>query len=364
MKHPLLSLSAGAVTLAIPLQMLAAFTTPSGLFWAWATMPGAQDISAEAHLQMPKEQVFVSVWTKGVQESGLSMSNDGSADITVDVVAPSENINARLKMSVLAVDGDAYVKLNSVSGKMDKDIATLSAEITGKQWVMLPKDEVLGMSDDPFEAISQQLMMTGVEVSAADIRNLVSEVLDAGFSLRATKTGTVNEYTVTPKRGFVKEIQKVIASFGGGDMAWMSDADMRKAERDFLQQVKMGATVRIDGTNEPMWAQGWITFKPKDADVSFDAKMTVTPHKGAFSLKAPAGAISAEEFVQSLDGLGGSPFNSWSAPSMEPSWEEDATWESDDMTWDPCEGMSPMERIQATRKGLCGDQTVSSPRRR
>lgn len=370
MKHPLLSLSAGAMTLALPLQMLAAYASPSALFWAWATDLPTHDVSAEAHVQMPKEQVFISLWVKGTQEGGLKLSADSKADMTVDVVVPKENVNVRLKMSMITVDGDAYMKINSVSGKMDKEMAALSAELTGKQWIMLPKDPAMAGTDDPFEAISAQMATSGIEVSAADIRQLVSDVIDAGFSLRGTKAAGNNTYTIVPKRGFVTAITQVVSDFTGQDgMSGLNEADVRKLERDILKQLKMEATIKTDAQDKPVSASAWLTFKPTGGDVTVNAKMTAAPHKGAFSVTAPAGAISAEEFAESFGGMG-SPFDMfgttpWAAPD-EPTWNEgweEDEWVSDDTSWDPCEGMSRTERLQATRKGLCGDQRTTSPRR-
>lgn len=354
MKHPLLSsLCAGAVALAIPLQMLAAFTSPSALFWAWTNSAQPKDFTAEVHVQLPSENVFLSAWMKGSQEGGFSMKADGMSDVTIDIVAPKEDVNARLKASLRSVDGNVYVKINSLTGTFDDELAQISAEFAGKQWIMLPKDMTMMEHEDPFAALSERLADDGVEVSAADIKNLVNSLLDAGLSVSSATVAGGYEYTILPKRHFLKEMKAVLADFAATQdlPSAMDEKELTKIEREVLRQLKLQIKVRTDAADNPVSMSAALSLMPSAGEFKVIGKMTAVPHKGALTVTAPADAVP---FDNTMMGAGlNDPAPTWDTPA----WEEEVT------PWDPCDDMSSIERIAAQRKGRCGDQRNVRPRR-
>jgi hypothetical protein len=366
MKHPLLStVSAGIIALAIPLQMLAAYASPSALFWAWSMSATPRDVAGEFHLQLPKEQVFVSAWMKGAQEGGLSLKTDGWTDMTVDVVAPKEKVNVRAKLSVLMVDGDTYLKINAVEGKVDQDTASFSAQMAGKRWMKLPTQELQG-SDDPFEVLSMHLSMAGLDLPAGEAKRLMADLIDASMTMTATKAAGGNTYTLRLKRHFLNEVHDALAA-SFPEMAGMADvSSLNKLERELLQQLKFELAIKTDSQDKPLSSTMTFSLAPTAGDVSVKARMTAVPHKGALAVKAPAGAVPLEEALGSLEG---SPFEDLldaefmgqparpTSPARS-SRTTDPTWESAN----PCDAISSIDRINAERKGQCGRPAKNSRR--
>lgn len=349
-----LSLSA-AFAAVLPLQALAAFASPGALVAAWMDDGTARDFAFEAHAQI--EQYYVSLWAKGSYQGRWPQDGSATEVITFDMAAPEEGVKARVKAEVMLVDNVVYAKLVTAEGTVDQTVTELNASLKMKQWVAIPLDESM--------MLAAQEMGMGME----EQKMLVSAVYDAIFTMNAKPTSWGTEYQLMLKRDFLQQMLAALAEIDPYLMP-MEVSEVRDMERMILRHLKLDMKLNVDKNDLSLGTTVNGTFNMPEENVSARFMLDTNRRKTPLVVKAPAGAVSIEEFMNSVSGTDLSNLDNFVPPMLDPlggfdpnfgsdygtgssdeEWGEDMWTEEDWGTWDTCS-------VNDRRKGLCGERPL------
>lgn len=309
----LLSLALGASLLFSATAALATFPSPSSLLWAWENARSAFSYSAEFHLHA--EDTWAAAWVKGQSQMA---DKKLSADITVDVHAPKEQMKLRAKMSVILVGDDAYFKLVSLddsSGRVKNDVPD---GMLGRWIAFSSTQSGMTTSDEALQKIQQQLAAEGITVTEEELKQFVSDLLDSILQMESKKTAKGMDYAIGLRRDFLEGAMQVIQSFqakiGKSDTFPASPAgELRKTERDILKALTFKLTIQTNAADQPIGSSVAVNFSIPKEKIQVTGKGVATP-AASVTVTAPINAIPFEEFQQKFSGSTTMP----SAPSKRP----------------------------------------------
>lgn len=129
-----------AAMLSPVVAVAASYTTPGGLLHTIQESGTPRAFTLEAHSH--KMGTYFSVWANGTQQGAADSSTDPSSQLwgraTVDVAFGE--VKLRVKGEVMIVNTMLYLKVGSVTGNFDSDIATLTINLVQKKWLAFPLD--------------------------------------------------------------------------------------------------------------------------------------------------------------------------------------------------------------------------------
>jgi hypothetical protein len=343
-----LSVSA-AIAAVLPLQALAAFASPGALVAAWMDDRSARDFAFEAHAQV--EEYYFSLWAKGSYQGAWPQDGSAVETITFDMAAPTEGVTARVKAEVLLKDNVLYAKLVTAEGMVSQEVTDLSASLKMKKWIAIPLDESM--------MLAAQEMGMGME----EQKMLVSAVYDAIFTMNAKPTSWGTEYQLMLKRDFLQQMLAALAEVDPYLMP-MEVAEVRDMERMILRHLKLDMKLNVDKNDLSLGATVNGTFNMPEENVSARFMLDTNRRKAPLVVEAPAGAVSIEEFMNSVSGTDLSNLDSFVPPMIpfggnnhdvwmpeEEGMEEE--WTESDYDWStPASDCT----VNELRKGLCGNQ--------
>jgi hypothetical protein len=345
MRRPLLA-SVALTALSAPLLALAAFTSPSALLVDSGLQGKPMDLSYEMHASTP--EFFASAWLKGSVEGKDPDTVKMDAQATVDVSVMGTVI--RGKFSVRAVNGTAYVHLDSVTGDYQNDEVKVAANAIGKKWYAIP------------------MTMADMRMSEAQRTLLLRNVADALFQMTRATEGKAGVYSLTLRPDAATALQQVLGQSvpSEGDALPMMSLDDATALQEILSSANFHMKVNTGKNDVP--ASVKVYLSAAQDGVQFALQGTSTVRAKAVTVTVPAGAVDLEkqmatwgvpmDLVPNMD-------HSWSdSSSSEDVWSDDGSGSSDSSSRgmsEPaaCDGLTPAQKLQALRHGECGLEKVS-----
>ena len=319
MKRFLLSASVLLGALAPAATFAAPFTDASEILAALAASTGAYDASYEMHGQVGTG-TWVAAWVKST--GGISADRELSSQgkITVDVATSQATM--RVKGQASMTDGQAYVFVDEISGKMESTVATLSALFKTKQWISLPMEALGGMKLSPQETLAL----------LAD--PIVAQTLNQAMTVESIGTDSY------------------LLKLNPAALAELHPGEPVPQELFFAIRAHFGADGRLLNAD--------ITGSMTMEGMSGTLTGTIVRHQGAFSVKAPASSVSVEEIFAGFESMfsGFAPFQDPFAGPTDPwmgedEWTDDGSSEDVEWTEEP-----PVCDVSMMRKGLCNTERI------
>jgi hypothetical protein len=309
-----LFLSLSAVLLLCPVAASAAYDSPAALAAAWKNSHKAMTFSATVHANSGK--TYVSVWSSGVSEISNPQTMQLWGKATVDIV--HGGLNMRVKGEGMAVDGNAFFKLNSLNGSYKNLLGSFSMSALQNRWLKTAMDPMM-MGANPMEMD----MMQGDTDAALNDMFMMDSV--------STKSGTT--YTLTLSPGFAPVVAQQIRDMLG---------ETEPASTDFLpwrelaEGMHFTLTIKTNAKDEFIASNMELSMAGTNSNFTAVSKGTAA---AALHLKAPANAMTLDEAMATFSDLEDDmPANdtsmndNWSVTSgSEREDTTDSSW-SDDMT--------------------------------
>lgn len=270
-----------------PALAFAAFSSPSELFRALILDNSARTFSFEGHGH--GEGTWMSIWSSGAQQGGPDLASlKLQMKFTVDVDVPGENVKARVRAELRAVNNVMYIKVNEVSGSYEDDIFQGVLNLAFKKWIDVPFDE--GMEET---------------ITALYSDPSVFAVYDELYSLESRDYQGGTSYTL-------KLSPEMLELFGGLPM-----------------EAPFDMTVKMDVSTSGLFQSMNMNLKGESPEGSFTFDASARKATAPLGVVAPADSVSIEELMNTLPGdpLMGLPFDpSTFIPPQDPIdcelWEE------------------------------------------
>jgi hypothetical protein len=351
-----LSVSAAFAVL-LPLQTLAAFTSPGALVMAWMGDHTARDFTFEAHAQI--EGYYFSLWAKGGYQGIWPENGSAVESITFDVAAPAEGVKARVKAEFLLKDSVLYAKLVSAEGTIDQAMTELSASLKMKEWVAIPLEE------------SVMAMMEENGMSPEEQKQMIATMYDAIFTMNAIPRSWGTEYQLMLKRDFLRQLMTAMSDVSP-NMSMHDDQELQSLERMILQHLKLDVKLTVDTKDLSLGTAVSGTFNMPKENINVTFAATTSRRKTPLIVNAPAMSLPLEAFIESIDGSDLSGMDSFMPPMLDPFSTFDggmmphlgnndlwkSTQEGPDFMEEWSESTSTSCPLGDMRKGLCGERPL------
>lgn len=345
-----LSFAVAASLLLMPMQSLAAYSSPADLMAAVQENSVPHSFSVTAHAM--SDGTYISVWASGTGQGRNPATMKATTKATVDVV--KGKLKIRAKAELLATDGVLYARLVSLDGSYMNAFASVSGMLKQQLWVSMPLDEAMLESLTGGNGLN---MTSSMDPSEADhMFHMQSKAGKNG--------GTV--YTLSLTQDFAVTLAQLIREMLN---------DNSSASDDFFPWRQLAEGMRFEST---------IVTDAKDAFVSSAFSLSTSSNTssltingtekrlgGSLAVKAPANAVTMDQALASFADLENDvpgsmmPEEIMMQPTM-PSVDvdsmvnEDATFDSVDEATTPtytadCNdpSLSPQQLFTLQRGGFC-----------
>ncbi|MEK7563376.1 MAG: hypothetical protein AAB544_03210 [Patescibacteria group bacterium] len=289
---------AAAAVLVIPLSALALAGNPAALLKQMTFKGNPHSVEAEFHVH--HEDTHVSLWIKGASEGKTPAAAKGWEDLTLDISANGDYLRAR--GAVRLVNGKIYMKLESIEGDIDADLAEIRAW-TEKPWVEIDLPETAVEQATFAAAFAAGLRNSNIEVSEEDVHALVDAVADALFTMETTRFQGGAAYSLKLAPDYLHRTIAAIESSTIGQQIGFDGDDV-----DLLEDLPVNLHIRVN-TN----AIGELTFVKWYAATDINGASLVMQGNSQWqghsvNVEIPKDTVPLEELTQDLE-------NSYDLPS-------------------------------------------------
>lgn len=291
-----------AAALAIPLSALALADNPAALLKQMTFKGNPHSVEAEFHVH--HEDTHVSLWIKGAGEGKNPATAKGWEDLTLDISANGDYLRAR--GAVRLVNGKIYMKLESVEGDIDADIAEIRAW-TKKPWVEIDLPETAVEQATFAAGFAAGIRNSGIDVSEEDVHALLDAVADALFTMETERFPGGAAYSLRLAPDYLnRAIRAVQSSAIGRELEW--DRDWNTDAADFIneQPVNLHIRVNTNATGELTFVKWYAATETEGMSVVLQGKSQWQDHP--VNVEIPKDTVSLEELTQDLE-------NSYDLPS-------------------------------------------------
>ncbi len=276
-----LSFAVAASLLLVPMQSLAAYSSPADLMAAIQNNAVPRSFSLTVHGM--SDGTYVSVWANGSEQGTDPATMQLTTKATVDVV--KGKLKIRAKVELIATNGVVYVRLMSLDGSYMNAFASISGMFKQQLWISLPLDE--GM----LEAFSGG---NGLVAGAADPAQ--AEHMFHMQSKPGKNGGTV--YTLSLTQDYAVTLAQLIREMLNDDSS---------ASDDFFPWRQLAEGMRFENT---------IVTDAKDVFVSSVFSLSTSSNTsslsisgkeqrlaGTLNVKAPANTMTMDEALAAFSDL-------------------------------------------------------------
>lgn len=286
----------------------------------------------------------MSLWMTGTTDS-MKVSEDVKmkASGTLDIVHGDFKIRA--KGDIVAVDGSAYIKMNSMNGTVDHALASMSFNGAQKRWFTLP-----------FSDLRSELMTTDLPLDLSSIDPATANDI---FKLQTASSAAGTVYTLHLTTDAAVNMAMEIRKFLGSSAPVSSDFF---PWRELAEGMRYELTINTDAAGH--FVSSHIAMSLESLDAAFSSIMSETALKGPFVIKAPADALSSEAFMDMVVESWGSMDDANTDPGdemqpMEPidggimEQSEEPVSDDDASSDETCATASPLQLLSLQRSGTC-----------
>lgn len=314
-----------SVSLLSPLAASAELATPSDVLMAVEN--GSKnlplDFSVEIHGHY--QDYWLSAWIlgSGQETEGHSRS---TAKITVDFASNDNTVRGKLQTRML--EKKMYLLIESVSGKLENEIAKAIVEVTGKRWI------VSDVAETEADAIAD-----GME------RDMLADALRVD-SVQTDSVGNTL-YTLTLTRDAAREMSKSLREMASGYV-----------ENGVTPRTNITLKITLDRNDMLIKAAADVTVETGPAGLN--ATFAVTRRSSNVSVTAPANAVDA---LSLYNGIFQPMMPEWEMPQE---FDEDQDWNMElnsdwENAWEmpAVEPSAPTCTLSDMRLGNCTVERVS-----
>ena len=322
-------LSATLATAALLLQPLSAFAfyeTPGAVLQAVQFDTSAKILKAELHGS--KGTFFISAWVNGMMQGNSYPDARFSANITVDLEDAVSHLKGRFKGSVMLVDAQVFMKVDSIEGTFEDDALLGKVSVAIKQWINIPVDPEAAMQlQDIF------MQTTGSPAMADELYTIEHIPYQYG-----------NSYVLTLR-------PETIDQLGLGDMGSAAAQSMQiKVDTNYKDEVQVTQ----------------LTFDTSFDGFTMHGESKMEKMKTQMKVTAPATVVSFDMLLQHLSSIESSSF--LDAEDLFPDFPMDMEEGNDDAgTAMPLRDFHPTRsRVRATQQAVVHrvDPGITRPSRR
>lgn len=293
--RPFLRILSTLAFIVTPLSALALANNPAALLKQMTFKGNPHSVEAEFHVH--HEDTHVSLWIKGAGEGKTPAAAKGWEDLTLDISANGDYLRAR--GAVRLVNGKIYMKLESVEGDIDADIAEIRAW-TKKPWVEIDLPETAVEQATFAAGFAAGMRNSGIEVSEEDVKVLLDALADALFTLETERFPGGAAYSLRLAPDFVnRAIRAVQFSAIGRELEWDNDWDMDAAHFIDEQPVNLHIRVNTNTTGELTFVKWYAATEAEGMSVVFQGKSQWQDH--SVNVEIPRDTVPLEELTQDLE---------------------------------------------------------------
>lgn len=304
------ALGVALFVIVVPIASAAAFEKLSDLAVLLKAQNGAWDTTGEIHGHF--QEYYMSAWFDGSAEGNKIATMKEKMAMTLDIAGGP--FNMRLKGYVRIADGNGYVYVDTINGKYDNDLLTMTGEFQTKKWLKFPLTEVAAAEE---------------EYQPQDY-----SFLDDAFDLSSTSVGGKTVYSATLKRSILRDILKELRQMDAS--SFPSNSGYTPA--NVVPSVKVLATATV--SNDKIVSasiEGDVIHPMASLSWTVNATLRIDP----VTVTIPTDAVDMSAFTNSLPMGSSMPFGDL-IPNPEPSspaWEPDV--QTPDSGWNSSESVSP-----------------------
>lgn len=367
-KKTLIALSTSVAL--IPVAFAAApLLTPGEIYFAaYDQQYNGSELNSKAYIhvldKIAGDDIQVHLDMTGVSKGATPLAMKADLLFSALIEAGDGSV-LQASLAIRMLDGNMYLKPTIDASKIndDSELAMLKLQadmmLQSDTWYAfslsdIADDEMTDFTGDYFEAIASSLQAQGKDVSAADIRELVSVFFNAMFTLKTTDLGSQYEHHLVLKPEGLSDFITAMKILAPAEMDDIDTADLTEFETMLRDHFYMASKVYEE-------ADGALSRNKYYLSADFGEDGFYAATEGTVTMNIPDFVVYAPETVEWVDTdsyLPDDEYNDWQSSSEPRTGRQRLMENRSSESYVPdvaqCDdAVGTPKYIQLVRKGLC-----------